>query len=84
MNLNSGEPTDIREVLAKAQLAAPPPYNAKWGAKYKAAMAPGKLAHYVESAKNCQVGFPAQMEDFGLMQLFVEPGETLMLFESIE
>jgi hypothetical protein len=84
----SGEPDPalLVQVFANTKLAAHPPYNNVWEARYQAAVQAGdalRASGKVDAtSKGCTFGFPAQMEAFEeTIQAVTLPEETILLFE---
>ena len=84
----SGEvdPALLGQVFANTQLAAHPPYNAEWDARYRTALDAGNALRASgrddAASKGCTFGFPAQMEAFDeTFQAMSLPEETVLLFQ---
>jgi hypothetical protein len=73
------------ELRAKSALAAPPPYNAKWEAQYKADVSnQPALAALAARSKSCTFGFPVIMESPRLFEIVITPEVTMIVFDDQE
>jgi hypothetical protein len=80
----------VLQLIARTKLAAPPPYNASWNARYLAGVAAhAALRRSGPTAANsdsvgCWFGFPLQMEAMGeTFQVMITPEETMIVFERL-
>ena len=75
----------IASVRAKSRLAAIPPYNAEWRARYEAGLKDtSALQSAAMTSKVCEFGFPGVLESPALFQVAVTPEETLFVFATRE
>jgi hypothetical protein len=79
---------EIPQLMARTQLAAPPPYNASWNAQYSAhvaaQMALRSSGRADATSKGCWFGFPVQMETLDdTFQVMITPEETMIVFERL-
>jgi hypothetical protein len=71
------------ELRANLQLIRPPPYNAQWADKYRAALQDkAALAIRGSTFKACTRSFPALMEGPWQFEIATMPEETLLVFEN--
>jgi hypothetical protein len=83
--LSGRTPGGAAQIKAQSQLAAHPPYNAEWDARYRADVAnTAALAAYAASSKSCSSGFPVVMESPRIFQVVITPEETLIVFDNQE
>lgn len=64
------------------QTTWPPPYNAKWKAKYEEALANTAAVERMKTFVACERTFPQLMEAPWMFQIAVLPEETLLIFEN--
>jgi hypothetical protein len=81
----SGRPAGgAASVRAKSALAAHPPYNAEWEARYQAALKSFDGQKSAQTMKVCEFGFPGVMESPALFQVLVTQEQTVFLFATRE
>jgi len=81
----SGRPAGGAAALrARSALAAHPPYNAEWEARYQTAAKSFDGQKSAETMKVCEFGFPGVLESPALFQVLVTPGQTVFLFATRE
>jgi len=72
-------------VRAKSALAAHPPYNAVWEARYAEALKDtAALAAAAETTKICKFGFPGALESPSVFEMLVTPEQTAFIFTTPE
>lgn len=75
----------VAELRARYALAAHPPYNAEWDARYVADMNDHKaLAALAARSKSCTLGFPVVMESPRLFEVAITPEVTFIIFDGQE
>jgi hypothetical protein len=81
----SGRPAGgAAAVRAKSALAAHPPYNAEWEARYQAALKSFDGQKSAQTMKVCEFGFPGVLESPALFQVLVTQEQTVFLFATRE
>jgi hypothetical protein len=76
-----GGPAAVR---AKSVLAAHPPYNAEWEARYQTELKSFDARKSAETMKICEFGFPGVLESPAPFQVFVTPEQTVFVFATRE
>jgi hypothetical protein len=75
----------VTELRAKSALAAPPPYNAEWAARYQAEMKDRAAMSALHArSKSCLFGFPVIMESPRLFEIVITPEVTMVVFDNQE
>jgi hypothetical protein len=81
----SGRPVGgAAAVRAKSALAAHPPYNAEWEARYQAALKSFDAQKHADTMKVCEFGFPGVLESPAVFQILVTPEQTVFLYATRE
>jgi len=75
----------VAELRAKSALAAHPPYNAAWDARYLAELNDhAAMAALAARSKSCTLGFPVVMESPRLFEIAITPEVTFIIFDAQE
>ena len=75
----------IAAVRAKSAMAAHPPYNAVWEARYAEAMKDtAAVRAAAETTKVCRFGFPGALESPSVFEMLVTPDQTAFIFATPE